>query len=96
MRMVSYPVIFTREDNVIYVGVPDLLLDCYTTYADDNNIETAKRYAEEIISLHLVDEKELPKQTDFKILECTLSENQEIYNIEFDLDEAAKEIVRTE
>ncbi|MGL5054823.1 MAG: type II toxin-antitoxin system HicB family antitoxin [Fusobacteriaceae bacterium] len=80
MNEIVYPVILTYEDNLIYVGVPDLKIDNYASYGEtfDEAIQSAK----EIITLHLCDleeeGKEFPQRSEAKNLKNQLEENQEI------------------
>jgi len=80
MNDIVYPVILTHQDKVIYVGIPDLKLDNFTTYGKD--INEAVKFAKEVITLNLLDYEEegkkFPKASDIKELKKNLNENQEI------------------
>jgi predicted RNase H-like HicB family nuclease len=78
MNDIIYPVIFTYEDDVIYVGVPDLGIDNYASYG--KNLEEAIIASKELMTLHLNDLEEegkafpKPSSKDLIILE----NNQEL------------------
>lgn len=80
MNDVVYPVILTYQDDVVYVGVPDLGLDNFSTYGE--NVNEAIKHVKEIITLNLLDYEEegkkFPKVSDIKELKKDLDENQEI------------------
>ena len=80
MNDVVYPVILTYQDDVVYVGVPDLGLDNFSTYGE--NVNEAIKHVKEIITLNLLDYEEegkkFPKVSDIKELKKSLKDNQEI------------------
>lgn len=83
MDNITYPVILTYEDDVIYAGVPDLGTDNCVTYGD--TLEETLQNIKEVITLYL-DEleeegKEFPKASDIKSLKKELKENQELLYI---------------
>ncbi|MGL5356236.1 MAG: type II toxin-antitoxin system HicB family antitoxin [Cetobacterium sp.] len=83
MDSITYPVILTYEDDVIYAGVPDLEIDNCATYGD--TLDEAIQNIKEIIALYLVEleeeDKEFPENSDIKSLKCNLKENQELVYI---------------
>lgn len=80
MENITYPVVLTYEDDVIYAGVPDLEIDDYATYGD--TLDEALQNIKEVITLHLVELEEegieFPKNSDIKSLKCNLKENQDL------------------
>ena len=50
MNEIVYPVILTYEDNLIYVGVPDLKIDNYASYGE--TFEEAIQSAKEMITFN--------------------------------------------
>ncbi|MGL4933957.1 MAG: type II toxin-antitoxin system HicB family antitoxin [Cetobacterium sp.] len=80
MENITYPVILTYEDDVIYAGVPDLGIDNCATYGD--TLAEALQNIKEVITLQLVELEEegieFPKNSDIKSLKCNLKENQEL------------------
>lgn len=85
MNDITYPVILTHEDNVVYIGVPDLEIDNYATYGE--TIEEALQAAKEVMVLHLYTLEEenrfFPKRSEINSLKNSLNENQEIIYINF-------------
>lgn len=79
MNDIIYPVILTYEDEVIYVGVPDLGIDLHASYG--NNLEESLQSAKELITLELMDLEEekikFPKPSDIKEIKKELKDNQE-------------------
>lgn len=80
MNEIVYPVILTYEDNLIYVGVPDLKIDNYASYGE--TFEEAIQSAKEMITLHLCDFEEegtdFPKRSEIRSLKGKLQDNQEV------------------
>lgn len=83
MDNITYPVILTYEDDVIYAGVPDLGIDNYSTYGD--TMEEVLQNVKEVITLYLdeieEEEKDFPKASDIKTIKKDLNENQELVYI---------------
>lgn len=87
MNNITYPVILTYEDNVIYAGVLDLEIDNCATFGD--TFDEALQNIKEVIILYL-DElkeegKEFPKASDIRSLKKELKENQELVYINLHL-----------
>lgn len=80
MNNITYPVILTYEDSVIYAGVPDLGIDPCATYGD--TLDEALQNIKEVITLYLDELEEegkiFPKASDLKSLKKNLKENQEL------------------
>lgn len=80
MNEITYPIVLTYEDNLIYGGVPDLNIDNYTTFGE--TVEEVLNNLKEIIILALLDledeKKEFPKASEIKELKKNLKDNQEI------------------
>lgn len=80
MENITYPIILTYEDEVIYVGVPDLKIDNYASYG--STLEEAIQSAKELITSHLEEfeeqNMELPLKSDIKTLKSILKKNQEL------------------
>lgn len=83
MDNITYPVILTYEDNVIYAGVPDLEIDDCATYGD--TLDEALQNIKEVITLRLVELEEegieFPRNNHIKSLKSNLKENQELVYI---------------
>lgn len=80
MNEITYPVIFTYEDNTIYIGIPDFNTDNYVSFAD--NMDEAIKYAKELITLYYTDlednKKDIPKPSDIREIKKTLKSNQDV------------------
>lgn len=80
MNEITYPIILTYEDDIIYGSVPDLNIDNYVT--SGKIIEEVLSNLKEIITLTLLDlednKNEFPKASEIKELKKTLEENQEL------------------
>lgn len=74
MNDVSYPVVLTYEDGVIYLEAPDVP----GAYSDAENFDSAIRNAKEVISLSLYDLEDYPKPSQIKDLKDGLKDNQEV------------------
>lgn len=77
----TYPAIITNEDDVYYIGFPDISgEDIYTTYGKSFNeaIEMGKEFL--ILALHDYKERKekFPKTQSFQERKRTLKENQDI------------------
>ena len=80
MNEITYPIILTYEDNMIYGGVPDLNIDNYATFGE--TVEEVLDNLKEIITLTLSDlednKNEFPKASEVKELKKILEDNQDI------------------
>lgn len=80
MNELTYPVVLTYEDNLIYVGIPDLEIDYYTTYAE--TLDEAVKIAKELITLEIMDledeKKIIPLASKLDLIKEKLEYNQEI------------------
>lgn len=80
MNEITYPVILTYEDDIIYTGIPDLNIDDYASYGE--NLEEALKSAKELITLHITDledeKKIFPIPSDIKVIKKSLKDNQEV------------------
>ncbi|MGL5592940.1 MAG: type II toxin-antitoxin system HicB family antitoxin [Cetobacterium sp.] len=80
MNELTYPVVLTYEDNLIYVGIPDLEIDYYTAYAE--TLDEAVKIAKELITLEIMDledeKKVIPLASKLDLIKEKLEDNQEI------------------
>lgn len=80
MNEITYPIILTYEDDIIYGGVPNLNIDNYATHG--KTIEEILSSLKEIITLTLLDlednKNKFPKASEVKELKKTLEDNQEL------------------
>ena len=80
MNEITYPIILTYEDNMIYGGVPDLNIDNYATFGE--TVEEVLDNLKEIITLTLSDlednKNEFPKASEVKELKKILEDNKYI------------------
>lgn len=83
MNEITYPVILTYEDDIIYIGIPDFNTDNYISFAD--NLNDAIKYSKELITMYYTDfednQKEIPKPSDIRDIKKTLKDNQEVIYI---------------
>ena len=83
----TYPAIITYEDNVFYIGFPDIednIEDCfYVTYGDNfnNAIEMGKEYLILKLENYKNNKKNFPKASSILDLKKNLRDNQEIVYI---------------
>ena len=83
----TYPVIITYEDDVFYIGFPDIeknIEDCfYVTYGDSFNdaIERGKEYLILKLEDYENDKRNFPKASSILDLKNKLKNNQEIVYI---------------
>ncbi|MGL5050369.1 MAG: type II toxin-antitoxin system HicB family antitoxin [Fusobacteriaceae bacterium] len=80
MNELTYPVVLTYEDNLIYVGIPDLEMDDYTACAE--TLDGAVKMAKELITLTIMDledeKKLIPLASKLDLIKEKLEYNQEI------------------
>lgn len=80
MNELTYPVVLTYEDNLIYVGIPDLEIDYYTAYVE--TLDEAVKIAKELITLEIMDledeKKIIPLASKLDLIKEKLEDNQEI------------------
>ena len=80
MNEITYPIILTYEDNMIYGGVPDLNIDNYATFGE--TVEEVLDNLKEIITLTLSDlednKNEFPKASEVNELKRILEDSQDI------------------
>ena len=83
MNEITYPVILTYEDDIIYIGIPDFNTDNYISFAD--NLNDVIKYSKELITMYYTDfednQKEIPKPSDIRDIKKTLKDNQEVIYI---------------
>ena len=95
----TYPAIITYEDNVFYIGFPDIeenIEDCfYVTYGDNfnNAIEMGKEYLILKLEDYENNKKDLPKASSISELKKKLKNNQEIVYITLN-DEYEKSLIK--
>lgn len=83
MNEITYPIILTYEDDLIYIGIPDFNTDNYISFAD--NLNDVIKYSKELITMYYTDfednQKEIPKPSDIRDIKKTLKDNQEVIYI---------------
>lgn len=83
MNEITYPIILTYEDDLIYIGIPDFNTDNYISFAD--NLNDVIKYSKELITMYYTDfednKKEIPKPSDIRDIKKTLKDNQEVIYI---------------
>ena len=83
MNEITYPVILTYEDDIIYIGIPNFNTDNYISFAD--NLNDVIKYSKELITMYYTDfednQKEIPKPSDIRDIKKTLKDNQEVIYI---------------
>lgn len=84
---ITYPIIITKEENLLYITIPEFTFDSYSLYA--TNLSEAIKTAKEFLTLEIMDYENnnlsLPTFNEENILnlKSNLDTNQELFFINF-------------